>query len=203
MLASRADVWRFLAEPYHFADWWPTVSAVRPDARGFREGARWEVAGPASPTLFRKGGATGLAIVKTIELHERVIWSLTADRLDVEVRLAAVEPDRTVVTVAVEGALETRGARPPARAAQGGRVSPLRAPANGRGPGRGRRFGLTMFDLRYHVASLAAVFLALVIGILVGVGISSGGFVQKGERRILNAKIDSCNEASTLLARAR
>ena len=47
-----------------------------------------------------------------------------------------------------------------------------------------------MFDLRYHVASLAAVFLALVIGILVGVGISSGGFVQKGERRILNDKID-------------
>jgi hypothetical protein len=29
-----------------------------------------------------------------------------------------------------------------------------------------------MFDLRYHVASLAAVFLALLIGILVGVGIS-------------------------------
>jgi hypothetical protein len=29
-----------------------------------------------------------------------------------------------------------------------------------------------MFDLRYHVASLAAVFLALIIGILVGVGIS-------------------------------
>jgi Copper transport outer membrane protein, MctB len=47
-----------------------------------------------------------------------------------------------------------------------------------------------MFDLRYHVASLAAVFIALVIGILVGVGISSGGFVQKSERRILNDKID-------------
>jgi hypothetical protein len=29
-----------------------------------------------------------------------------------------------------------------------------------------------MFDLRYHVASLAAVFLALIVGILVGVGIS-------------------------------
>ncbi len=103
VLASRAEVWRFLSEPYHLADWWPTVSAVRPDARGFREGARWEVAGPTSPTLFRKGGATGLAIVKTIELHERVVWSLSAERLDVEVRLAAVEPDRTVVTVAVEG----------------------------------------------------------------------------------------------------
>lgn len=47
-----------------------------------------------------------------------------------------------------------------------------------------------MFDLLYHVASLAAVFLALVIGILVGVGISSGGFVSKGERSLLNRKID-------------
>ncbi|HEU0304685.1 MAG TPA: copper transporter [Gaiellaceae bacterium] len=47
-----------------------------------------------------------------------------------------------------------------------------------------------MFDLRYHVASLAAVFLALVIGILLGVGISSGGFVSKGERSILNGRID-------------
>ena len=46
-----------------------------------------------------------------------------------------------------------------------------------------------MFDLRYHVASLAAVFLALIIGILVGVGISTGGFVQKGERKILNDRI--------------
>ena len=59
-----------------------------------------------------------------------------------------------------------------------------------------------MFDLRYHVASLAAVFLALVIGILVGVGISSGGFVQKGERRILNNKIDEL-ERSLDAARAR
>ena len=46
-----------------------------------------------------------------------------------------------------------------------------------------------MFDLRYHVASLTAVFLALIIGILVGVGISSGGFVRKSERRILNDRI--------------
>ncbi len=103
MLAPREEVWRFLAEPFHLADWWPTISAVRPDSRGFREGARWEVVGPASPTLFRKGGATGLAIVKTIELHERVVWNLTADRLDVEVRLGSPAPDRTLATVAVEG----------------------------------------------------------------------------------------------------
>ena len=103
VLAPREDVWRFLTEPFHLADWWPTISAVRPDARGFREGARWEVVGPTSPTLFRKGGATGYAIVKTIELHERVVWSLTAERLDVEVRLGSPAPDRTLVTVAVEG----------------------------------------------------------------------------------------------------
>jgi len=46
-----------------------------------------------------------------------------------------------------------------------------------------------MFDLRYHVASLAAVFLALVIGILVGVGISSGGFIKKSERSLLTTQI--------------
>ncbi len=39
-----------------------------------------------------------------------------------------------------------------------------------------------MFDLRYHVASLAAVFIALVVGILVGVGISGRGFVDDVER---------------------
>jgi hypothetical protein len=46
-----------------------------------------------------------------------------------------------------------------------------------------------MFDLRYHVASLAAVFLALVIGILVGVGISDRGLVDKGVRGLLEQRI--------------
>ena len=46
-----------------------------------------------------------------------------------------------------------------------------------------------MFDLRYHAASLAAVFLALIIGILVGVGITRGGFVSSAERGVLNAQI--------------
>jgi hypothetical protein len=47
-----------------------------------------------------------------------------------------------------------------------------------------------MFDLRYHVASLAAVFFALVIGILVGVGISDRGLVDKVDRRLLQQRID-------------
>lgn len=46
-----------------------------------------------------------------------------------------------------------------------------------------------MFDFRYHVASLTAVLLALVIGILVGVGISGRGFVDEAERRNLNDRI--------------
>ena len=59
-----------------------------------------------------------------------------------------------------------------------------------------------MFDLRYHVASLAAVFLALIIGILVGVGISSGGFVKKGERKLLTDQIaDLRNRLSAANAR--
>jgi Copper transport outer membrane protein, MctB len=46
-----------------------------------------------------------------------------------------------------------------------------------------------MLDLRYHVASLSAVFIALVVGILVGVGISGRGFVDKSERRNFENRI--------------
>lgn len=47
-----------------------------------------------------------------------------------------------------------------------------------------------MFDFRYHLVSLTAVFLALVIGILVGIGISGRGFVDQAERKRLNREID-------------
>jgi hypothetical protein len=67
-----------------------------------------------------------------------------------------------------------------------------------------------MFDLRYHVASLAAVFLALIIGIVVGVGISGKGFVQNSERRLLNeqiadlkSRLDSATKRSTDLTRSQ
>ena len=46
-----------------------------------------------------------------------------------------------------------------------------------------------MFDLRYHVASLAAVFLALIIGILVGVGIASQTSVSESDRKLLEEEI--------------
>ncbi|HUK94873.1 MAG TPA: copper transporter [Gaiellaceae bacterium] len=46
-----------------------------------------------------------------------------------------------------------------------------------------------MFDLRYHVASLTAVFLALVIGILVGVGIADRGLVDRAKKSLLEQRV--------------
>ena len=61
-----------------------------------------------------------------------------------------------------------------------------------------------MFDFRYHVASLIAVFIALVIGILVGVGLSGKGFVSDAERKNLENRISELtndrNTARTQLA---
>jgi len=63
-----------------------------------------------------------------------------------------------------------------------------------------------VLDLRYHVASLSAVFLALIVGILVGVGISGRGFVDKSERRnfenriaALQSRVDQLGAQKTLL----
>jgi hypothetical protein len=63
-----------------------------------------------------------------------------------------------------------------------------------------------MFDLRYHVASLAAVFVALLIGILVGVAMS--GKVDDAEKRSLesevnrlNAELDSARESRANITR--
>jgi Copper transport outer membrane protein, MctB len=55
-----------------------------------------------------------------------------------------------------------------------------------------------VFDLRYHVASLAAVFIALVIGIFVGVGLSGRGLLEDTERRNLEEVIDRLNRQSEL-----
>ena len=52
-----------------------------------------------------------------------------------------------------------------------------------------------MFDFRYHVASLIAVFIALVIGILVGIGLSGRGFVSDAERKNLVARISELRSA--------
>ena len=45
-----------------------------------------------------------------------------------------------------------------------------------------------MFDLRYHVASLAAVFVALIVGILVGVGLSGSGVTNETALQVAQAQ---------------
>jgi Copper transport outer membrane protein, MctB len=49
-----------------------------------------------------------------------------------------------------------------------------------------------MFDLRYHLASLAAVFIALAVGILLGVAIS--GKLSEADNAIAHDRIDQLNE---------
>jgi hypothetical protein len=57
-----------------------------------------------------------------------------------------------------------------------------------------------MFDLRYHVTSLAAVFIALVIGILVGVALASHGLGNTERKRLEDDLRRAQNTADRLRA---
>ena len=50
-----------------------------------------------------------------------------------------------------------------------------------------------MFDLRYHLASLAAVFIALAVGILLGVAIS--GKLSAADNRFAHDRIDQLEDS--------
>ena len=103
LLASRADVWAFLAEPYHLTDWWPGLTGVEPDRRGFAPGARWKAITTVRNVLLGSRRAETSLLIREIEPFERWTWHLVAARLDVEVRLHALAPDRTEVTVTTSG----------------------------------------------------------------------------------------------------
>jgi uncharacterized protein YndB with AHSA1/START domain len=103
LLAPREEVWGFLAEPYHLSDWWPGASFVRPDRRGLSVGARWEVEGSTFTPLLGTRGSKSLLVVRRVEPPHRVAWYLTAPGLEVEVRLEASAPERTLATVVVTG----------------------------------------------------------------------------------------------------
>jgi uncharacterized protein YndB with AHSA1/START domain len=102
LLASRDDVWAFIAEPHHFADWWPGVAAVRPDRRGVAEGARWEVHTSARPTLFRRATSSGMLLVRGVRAPELFAWTLTGDHLDAQLALEEEAAHRTVATLELE-----------------------------------------------------------------------------------------------------
>lgn len=112
LAAARADVWAFLAEPYHLADWFPGIAGVQPDRRGFAPGARWQVQGTRWTNPFTgRRPVEQLLLVREIGEYELWRFHLHAEKLDVEVRLRAAAPDRTVVSVAVEGAWLLGGRR--------------------------------------------------------------------------------------------
>jgi hypothetical protein len=102
LLASREDVWAFIAEPYHFSDWWPGIAGVTPDRRGLAPGARWQLHGLDRPTLLRRATSSGLLLVRAVETGRRVAWTLTGDHMDAELLLEEREPNRTVAVLEVD-----------------------------------------------------------------------------------------------------
>jgi uncharacterized protein YndB with AHSA1/START domain len=103
LLAPRADVWRFLSEPYNLPDWWPGITGLQPDRRGLEPGARWAIVGDNRPSLLRKPNMSGALLVLAVEPYRRLAFHLTGERLDVELTLAEPAPDRTTARLAVSG----------------------------------------------------------------------------------------------------
>ena len=102
LLASRDDVWAFIAEPHHFADWWPGISAVQPDRRGLAEGARWQILTADRPTLLRRATSSGMLLVRGVRPPELFAWTLTGDHIDGELRLEARSDERTLAVLEVD-----------------------------------------------------------------------------------------------------
>jgi hypothetical protein len=99
LLASRADVWAFLAEPYHLSDWWPGITGVEPDRRGFAPGARWKVHATKRNVFVGRRSVETMLLIREIDPFERWAWHLLKPATDVEIRLRSVAEDRTEVTV--------------------------------------------------------------------------------------------------------
>jgi uncharacterized protein YndB with AHSA1/START domain len=99
LLAPRADVWTFLAEPYHLPDWWPGITGVEPDRRGFAPGARWKVLATKRNVLAGRRPVETMLLVREIDEYERWTWHLLEPKTDVEIRLRSVDRERTAVSV--------------------------------------------------------------------------------------------------------
>jgi uncharacterized protein YndB with AHSA1/START domain len=109
LLAPRADVWAFVAEPYHLSDWWPGVSGVEPDRRGLAPGARWKLittpqSGSPLSAFFRPAVAGGTLLVVDVREPERVQLQFVNDRIDAVLTLEEAAAGRTRATLDVEGA---------------------------------------------------------------------------------------------------
>jgi uncharacterized protein YndB with AHSA1/START domain len=103
LLAPRADVWGFFAEPYHLADWWPGIVGVEPDRRGFAPDARWKVRLRTQNIFTGRGLRETMLLVRAVDPYERWAFHIIASKLDVELRLQAVDAERTLVTCTTSG----------------------------------------------------------------------------------------------------
>jgi uncharacterized protein YndB with AHSA1/START domain len=107
LLAAREDVWTFLAEPNHLADWWPGIRTVQPDRRGLAPGARWRVQTQGRANIFvgRRPDVTGMMIFLDVRRPELACWQFVDGHVDVELRLTALGPERTRADLTVEAPL--------------------------------------------------------------------------------------------------
>ena len=94
LLAPVGDVWRYLSEPYHLADWWPGVGTVEPDRRGLAHGARWSVR-TSEASLFHRAEAEDTLLVTTVEPESRFAFELVRAKIRAELTLAPAAGDRT------------------------------------------------------------------------------------------------------------
>lgn len=103
LLASREDVWRFLAEPTRLADWWPGLYGVHADRRGLAPGARWQIQsrGRTNPLVGPKLAVEGMIVILEVVPPERLAWQFVHDRHDVELTLTAAAPARTLAELRV------------------------------------------------------------------------------------------------------
>jgi uncharacterized protein YndB with AHSA1/START domain len=111
LLASRTDVWAFLAQPYHLADWWPGVTGVEPDRRGFAPGARWKVVATKQNILVGRRPVETMLLIREIDEYERWTWHLLDPKTDVEIRLRSLEDDRTAVAVTTSRGSATKAVK--------------------------------------------------------------------------------------------
>jgi hypothetical protein len=103
LLASREDVWTFLAQPQHLADWWPGLAAVDPDRRGLAKGARWKVRRGSQPGLLRSANTEETLLVLEADRPRLVRCRFIGRRLDFELELSAAAPERTLARLTVSG----------------------------------------------------------------------------------------------------
>jgi uncharacterized protein YndB with AHSA1/START domain len=120
LLALRGDVWALISEPRHLSDWWPGYATIRPDRRGFGEGARWQVVRASAPGLLRRPGGEGLLVVTAVDPDQRFAWRDQQQGFDAELRLEPAPAGNTRAALSLD-------ASPWRIVAEGLRLSPRQA----------------------------------------------------------------------------